>query len=165
MYRAGAQWALWIRCRAKDNQEPLALPCIFEGGTTGQSGELDVHKPHSRRWVSRAYEFRGSSLPPLQPPPIKRHLPTPQLAAALRAREEGAALPPVVSQSPPPLSLSVYGQELLINLARQTLPPWKASRIITRKQPTPAFCILENPSPSLCRETWGRSSPACSLSW
>lgn len=61
----------------------------------------------------------------------------------------------MISQSPPHLSLSGYSQEP----PQASLPPWKASRKITRKQSMSAFCILQRPSHTLSREAWGRSLP------
>lgn len=107
MYRPGAQWVLWIR--AKDNQEPLALPCIFEGGTTGQSGELDVHKPHSRPPVGEP-GLRIQGLLPSSTPasPYKKASPHPPAGSSSQSRRGGcrpASCGLTVSTSSLPLCL------------------------------------------------------------
>lgn len=50
------------------------------------------------------------------------------------------------------------------SLVKQPLPPWEASRRITRKQSMSAFCVFQRPSHTLSREAGGCSSPSSSQS-
>lgn len=94
---------------------------------------------------------------PLCPAPVGLSAPVPPQGGEVRS----AALPEMISQSPPHPSSRATARDL----ARQTLPPWKASRQVTSKQSLPAVCILRRPSHTLSRGAWGCSLPSSSLSW